>query len=131
MPLSKYYKVGSRKGQILQARLRLGCSLLKSDLYRKHIVISPSCQCGDFESAPYLLFNCTIYTNERQIFLQDNLRTYTTNTPASNLEYLAPPGQFFTGAKLFIGTPWMGNEGVLKKQIGLGYVKLHGFYGNP
>ena len=39
-----------------------------------------------------------------------------TLTPASNLGYLAPPpGQFFMGAKLFIGTPWMGNEGVLKK----------------
>ena len=51
--------------------------------------------------------------------------------PASNLGYLAsPPGQFFMGAKLFIGTPWMGNECVPKK-IGLGYVKLHGFYGNP
>ena len=38
------------------------------------------------------------------------------HTPASNLGYLAPPpGQFFMGAKLFIGTPWMGNEGVLKK----------------
>ena len=36
-------------------------------------------------------------------------------TPASNLGYLAPPGQFFMGAKLFIGTPWIGNEGVLKK----------------
>ena len=34
-------------------------------------------------------------------------------------------------AKLFIGTPWMGNEGVLKKNFGLGYVKLHGFYANP
>ena len=40
-----------------------------------------------------------------------------TSTPASNLGYLAPPapGQFFMGAKLFSGTPWMGNEGVLKK----------------
>ena len=39
------------------------------------------------------------------------------DTPASNLGYLAPPtppGQFFMGAKLFIGTPRMGNEGVLK-----------------
>ena len=26
-----------------------------------------------------------------------------------------PPGQFFIGAKLFIGILWMGNEGVLKK----------------
>ena len=41
-----------------------------------------------------------------------------------------PPGQFFMGAKLFIGTPWMGNEGVLNK-FGLGYVILHGFYANP
>ena len=40
------------------------------------------------------------------------------STPASNLGYLAPPpGQFFMGAKLFIGTPWMGNEGVLKKNL--------------
>ena len=39
-------------------------------------------------------------------------------TPASDLGYLAPPpGQFFMGAKLFIGTPWMGNEGVLKKNL--------------
>ena len=38
-------------------------------------------------------------------------------TPASNLGYLAPPGQFFMGAKLFIGTPWMGNESVLKKKL--------------
>ena len=52
------------------------------------------------------------------------------NTPASNLGYLAPPGQFFMGAKLVIGTPWKRNEGVLKK-FGLGYVKLHGFYVNP
>ena len=42
-----------------------------------------------------------------------------------------PPGQFFMGAKLFIGTPWMGNDGVLKKKFGLGYVILYGFYGNP
>ena len=37
------------------------------------------------------------------------------NTPASNLGYLAPPRTILMGAKLFIGTPWMGNEGVLKK----------------
>ena len=51
-------------------------------------------------------------------------------TTSSNLGYLAPPGLFFRGAKLFIGTPWMRNEDVLEKN-GLGFVKLHGFYGNP
>ena len=39
------------------------------------------------------------------------------NTPASNLGYLAPQRQFLMGAKLFIGTPWMRNEGVLKKLV--------------
>ena len=43
------------------------------------------------------------------------LSEYISDTLAFNLGYLAPPGQFFMGAKLFIGTPWMGNEGVLKK----------------
>ena len=77
-PPPKYYNVGSRKGQILQARLRLECSSLNSDLYRKHIVPSPSCQCGEFESAAHFLFNCPIYTNERQTCLPNNLRTFTT-----------------------------------------------------
>ena len=31
------------------------------------------------------------------------------------LPCIPPPGQFFMGAKLFIGTPCMRNEGVLKK----------------
>ena len=52
------------------------------------------------------------------------------NTPASNLGYLAPPGQFFIGAKLFIETPCMRKEVVLKN-FGIGYVKMHGFHGNP
>ena len=52
------------------------------------------------------------------------------STTGSNSGYLAPPAQFFMGAKLFIGTHWMRNEGVLK-HIGIGYVKMHGFHGNP
>ena len=54
-PPPRYYNAGSRKGQILQARLRLECSSLNSDLYRKHIVPS-----------------------ERQTYLPNNLRTFTT-----------------------------------------------------
>ena len=70
--------VGSRKGQILQARLSLECKSFNSDFYQKHIVPSPSCQCGEFESAAHFLFNCPIYTNERQRHLPNNLRTFTT-----------------------------------------------------
>ena len=52
------------------------------------------------------------FCSEKKYVITPDIRI----TPASNLGYLAtPPGQFFMGAKLFIGTPWMGNEGVLKK----------------
>ena len=53
-----------------------------------------------------------IYPSELQLN-----KANTSDTPAFNLGYLAPPGQFFMGAKLFIGTPWMENEGVLKKNL--------------
>ena len=57
-----YFHAGSRLGQILHARLRMQCSFLHADLYRKNIVESPSCQhCGGFESAYHLFFICPAY----------------------------------------------------------------------
>ena len=47
----KFFSAGSRLGQILHARIRMACSSLNSDLYRRNIVPSPSCVCGGFESA--------------------------------------------------------------------------------
>ena len=41
MPPPKYYNLGSRKGQVLQARLRLECSLLNSDLYQNILFSVP------------------------------------------------------------------------------------------
>ena len=38
--------VGSRLGHIFHARIRMGCSALNSDLFRKNIVNSPHCTCG-------------------------------------------------------------------------------------
>ena len=73
----KFYNAGSRKGQILHARLRLECSSLNSDLFRKHIVPSPSCQCGGFESATHFFFTCPIFTIARQRYLPDNLENFT------------------------------------------------------
>ena len=73
----KFYNAGSRKGQILHARLRVECSSLNSDLFRKHIVPSPSCQCGSFESATHFFFTCPIFTNARQRYLPDNLENFT------------------------------------------------------
>ena len=52
----KYYSAGSRKGQILHARLRMQCSSLNADLYRKSITPSPSCSCAVFESAHHFFY---------------------------------------------------------------------------
>ena len=63
-------------------------------------------------AASDLVLHCLLMSHKK------DTRLIRVNTPASNLGYLAsPPGQFFMGAKLFIGTPWMGNEGVLKKNL--------------
>ena len=72
----KFYNAGSHKGQILYARLRLECSSLNSDLYRKHIVPSLSCQSGGFESATHFLPTCPIFTNARQRYLPNNLENF-------------------------------------------------------
>ena len=42
----KFYNAGTCKGQFLYARLRLEFSSMNADLYRKNIVKSASCQCG-------------------------------------------------------------------------------------
>ena len=56
----KYFNVRTRLGQILHARLRMQCSTLNADLYRKNIVNSPSCQCGGFENAQHLFLSCPL-----------------------------------------------------------------------
>ena len=60
-----YFNVGSRLGQVLQARLHIECSALNADLYRKNIVNSPSCQCDGFKNAKQLFFACRLYAESR------------------------------------------------------------------
>ena len=57
----KFYNAGTRKGQILQARLRMECSSLNSDLHEKNIVPNPFCCYGIFESRNRLFFACPLY----------------------------------------------------------------------
>ena len=75
----KYYSAGSRKGQILHARLRMQCSSLNADLYRKNIIPSPSCSCGGFESAYHFFYICPQLTAVRERYLGDVLRNRTTH----------------------------------------------------
>ena len=75
----KFYNAGTRKGQILQARLRMECSSLNSDLHRKNIVPSPFCRCGVFESRNHFFFTCPLYSLDRLRYLPDNLDDFTSN----------------------------------------------------
>ena len=75
----EYYSAGSRKGQIqiLHARLRMQCSSVNADLYRKNIIPSPSCLCGDFESAHHFFYVCPQLTAVRERYLGDAIRNHT------------------------------------------------------
>ena len=66
-----FYYWGSRKGQVYHTRLRLGCSSLNYDLYRKSISDSPNCQCGDIETVAHFLLACPLFTIQRNTFLVD------------------------------------------------------------
>ena len=72
----KYFNAGTRLGQILHARLRMDCSSLNSDLYRKHIIPSPSCRCGGFESVQHFFFSRPNFSVARERYLPADLRSY-------------------------------------------------------
>ena len=75
----KFYNAGTRKGQILQARLRMECSSLNSDLHRKNIVPNPFRRCGVFESRNHFFFACPLYSLDRLRYLPANLDNLTSN----------------------------------------------------
>ena len=75
----KYYSARSRQGQILHTGLRIQCSSLNTDLYRKNIIPSPSSSYGDFESAHHFFYVCPQLTAVRERYLSDNPKKLTTH----------------------------------------------------
>ena len=73
------YNVGGRKQQINHARLRLGCSSLNFDLYRRNIVETDLCACGSVETANHFLLHCPSYRTAR-----DSLFSNLSCPPTSN-----------------------------------------------
>ena len=48
------------------------CSSLKYDLYRNKLIDSPNCECGlSEESAFHDFFECTLYSIQRNSFLEE------------------------------------------------------------
>jgi hypothetical protein len=68
-PQNQLYYFGSRWENVHLARMRIGCSLLKSHLhYNLHVVDSPRCQCGyPREDPKHYFFNCPLYALSRQL----------------------------------------------------------------
>jgi hypothetical protein len=64
--LYEFIKLDSRLGQIVHAGIRMGCSALNSDLFRKNIVNSPHCTCSAIETPTHYLLNCPHYNIPRQ-----------------------------------------------------------------
>ena len=57
---------GERKFNIIHARIRMNCSLLKAQLHDMHIIDDPSCNCGAYrEDAVHFFFDCPLYSNIR------------------------------------------------------------------
>lgn len=84
------YNSGERKNQILHCRLRLGCSSLKNDLYRKNIVDSPLCTCGAVETISHYLLHCPNYIPQRHFYFRNLPCPITLNNLLYGDERLSP-----------------------------------------
>jgi hypothetical protein len=69
-PSLLYY--GDRWINVHHARMRMGCSLLKYDLfYNIHVIPSPVCSCGlDDETIEHFFLQCPIYADLRVNLLE-------------------------------------------------------------
>ena len=78
----KHYSYGSKLGNKLLTRLRLGRTFLNSHGYVIGKVTSPACQCHyNNETVQHYLLDCFLYTNERQLlFSQVNQLVTNFNT---------------------------------------------------
>lgn len=68
------YYAGTRKGQVLHARLRTNCCSLNDCLFCKNIVNNRFCTCGETEYADHFLFRYPQYEHYRAIMIEKILR---------------------------------------------------------
>ena len=78
---------------------------------------------GSFEVPQLICFDRDIIHSYHEVFLPKG------NTPASNLGYLAPQGNFSWVPNCSFGLPECETK-VSAKLFGMSYVKMHGFHGN-
>lgn len=91
---SPLYFHGSRNGQVLHTSLRLGCSSLNYDLYRKSITDTPHCSCGAVETTNHFLLTCPQYRNQRQRLISTLQCPETFQNFLTGLKYILATGRF-------------------------------------
>ncbi len=60
------FYIGKRRLQILHARMRLQNADLNENLHSRNLSESNKCQCGEVESTPHYLLNCTRHNAARK-----------------------------------------------------------------
>ena len=71
-----YFSVGSKKGNILHARLRMDMTYLNSHLFSIQKTTSPSCQCGHRnETVNHFVISCQNHTEQRDILFKSISQT--------------------------------------------------------
>ena len=70
-PKTPWYGCGDRHSDIHHARMRLGCSKLKSDLhFNLHVEDNPQCACGyAIEDSVHYFFHCPNFDQQRRVLL--------------------------------------------------------------
>ena len=63
----KHYNIGSKHGNQLATRMRIGRSSLNSHLFSIGLTDTPSCSCGyQNETTQHYMLDCILYATERQ-----------------------------------------------------------------
>ena len=67
-----YFSFGSKRGNLLHTRLRVGTSQFNSHLFKLLAIDSPSCPCGHrSETVEHFILHCTLYSNHRKVLFQE------------------------------------------------------------
>ena len=62
----KHFSKGSKEGNKLLTRIRVGRSLLNAHLFAIGATDDPHCLCNSVESSVHYMIQCTLYTSQRQ-----------------------------------------------------------------
>lgn len=84
-----FFTFGTKLGNILHTRLRVGTSKLNAHLYQLQISDSPSCLCGHkSETTEHFMLHCKIYQKHRSVLFND-----LSNIIGTNFNILSKPLQ--------------------------------------